>query len=444
MTSLQSSSARSTGAARTAKGGRTDAALRQDLATSRPLVPTATIGGALAAGGPLLVCLAVAVVGWFLTNAGGEGSPSGALRVGAHGWLAAHGSGVSVEGIRLTAIPLGLTLLCAWATWRVGHRVGESVSGHGPDATRIADGERDWTVPIASGLFTLGYAVVGVLACAVASTAASSPSPARVVLWSILVGGVAGMPAIALGSGRASIWLPVVPDAVRDVAQVAWRILRTWFAISLFALFAAFVLDFSTAANVVSQLHADAGAIALMALATAAVLPNAVLFSSSYVLGPGFAVGTGTTVSTSLVVLGPLPMFPLLAALPDQGPTPWWAGWLMVIPVVVAAVVAGRVQRDRPVLAWDRAAIRGCAGGITAGVVLAILTAFAGGAVGPGRMSAVGPYTFDVLLHAITSFGIGGVAGALLVCWWQRDGGDWLSGRLGAVRARLPRLPFRR
>lgn len=97
MTSLQSSSARSTGAARTAKGGRTDAALRQDLATSRPLVPTATIGGALAAGGPLLVCLAVAVVGWFLTNAGGEGSPSGALRVGAHGWLAAHGSGVSVE-----------------------------------------------------------------------------------------------------------------------------------------------------------------------------------------------------------------------------------------------------------------------------------------------------------------------------------------------------------
>lgn len=438
MTSLQSSSLRRTGAAR--GGGRTDADLRQDLATSRPLVPTATIGGAIAAGGPLLVCLAVAVVGWFLTDAGGEGSPSGALRVGAHGWLAAHGSTVAVEGIRITAIPLGLTLICAWATWRIGHRVGESVSGHGPDAGRIADGERDWTVPITAGLFTVGYAVVAVVTCAVAATAASSPSPSRVVLWSIVVAGAAGFPAIAFGSGRASIWLPAIPDTVRDVALVAWRILRVWFAISLVSLVVAFVLDFSTAANVVSQLHADAGAVLLMLVATAVVLPNAVLFSSSYLLGPGFTVGTGTTVSTSLVVLGPLPMFPLLAALPDQGPTPWWAGWLMVTPVLVAVVIAGRVQRDRPVLAWDRAAIRGCAGGIVAGVVLAALTAFAGGAVGPGRMSDVGPYTFDVLLHAITSFGIGGVVGALTVCWWQRDGGAWVGGRLGAVRARIPSL----
>ncbi|MCX6401780.1 MAG: DUF6350 family protein [Propionibacteriales bacterium] len=438
MTSLQSSSLRRTGAARGAK--RTDADLRQDLATSRPLVPTATIGGAIAAGGPLLVCLAVAVIGWFLTDAGGEGSPSGALRVGAHGWLAAHGSTVAVEGIRLTAIPLGLTLICAWATWRIGHRVGESVSGHGPDAGRIADGERDWTVPIAAGLFAVGYAVVGVVTCAVAATAATSPSPARVVLWSLLVAGAVGFPAIAFGSGRASIWLPAIPDTVRDVALVAWRILRMWFAISLVSLTVAFVLDFSTAANVVSQLHADAGAVLLMLVATAVVLPNAVLFSSSYLLGPGFTVGAGTTVSTSLVVIGPLPMFPLLAALPDQGPTPWWAGWLMLTPVLVAVVIAGRVQRERPVLAWDRAAIRGCAGGIAAGVVLAVLTAFAGGAVGPGRMSDVGPYTFDVLLHAITSFGIGGVAGALIVCWWQRDGGARVGSRLGAVRARIPFL----
>ena len=441
MTSLQSSPARrATG--RSGKGtARSDAELRHELATSRPLVPTATLGGALAAGGPLLVCMALAVVGWFLTDAGGEGSPSGALRVGAHGWLVAHGSTVAVEGIRITALPIGLTLLCAWTAWRVGHRVGESVSGHGPDAARIADGARDWTVPLAAGLFSVGYAVVGVLTAAVASTAASSPNPTRVVLWSLLIAGGVGGTAIAFGSGRAAIWLPVVPAAVRDSALVARRILGLWFAMSLVALAVAFVLDFSTAANVVSQLHADAGAITLMLLVTVLVLPNAVLFSSSYLLGPGFTVGTGTTVSTSVVVLGPLPMFPLLAALPDQGAQPWWTEWLMVTPVLLAAYVAGRVQRDRPVLAWDQAAIRGCAGGISAGVVLALLTVFAGGAVGPGRMADVGPYTFEVLLHAITSFGIGGVVGALLVCWWQRDGDGWVRSRLGAVRDRLPRRP---
>ncbi|NHA01679.1 hypothetical protein G5V59_23330 [Nocardioides sp. W3-2-3] len=257
------------------------------------------------------------------------------------------------------------------------------------------------------------------------------------MLWSVLLGGLVGGTGIAFGSGRAAIWLPVVPAGVRDAVLVAARILRLWAVISLAALAVAFVLDFSTAANVVSQSHADAGAVLLMILLTVGVLPNATLFSSAYLLGPGFTVGTGTTVSTSAVVLGPLPMFPLLAALPDQGAQPWWTEWLMLTPVLLAAYVAGRVQRDRPVLAWDQAAIRGCAGGITAGVGLAALTVLAGGAVGPGRMASVGPYTFEVLLHAITSFGIGGVLGALAVCWWQRDGDGWVRTRLSAIR--LPR-----
>jgi hypothetical protein len=438
MTSLQSPPERRSGPGRTRAS---DADLRRQLATTRPLVPTAGIGGVIAAGAPLLVCMAVAVVGWFLTDAGGEGAPGGALRVGAHGWLMAHGSTVAVEGIRITALPLGLTLLCAWVVWRVGHRVGESISGHGPDADRIADGARDLTVPYAAGLFTLTYAVVGVLTASVAATAASAPDPNRVVLWSVLIGLGVGGPAIAFGSGRAAIWLPLVPPAVRDVLLVARRILTRWALICLVALVAALVLDFSTAANVVSQLHADAGAVLLMTALTLLLLPNALLFGSAYLLGPGFTVGTGTTVSTSAVVLGPLPMFPLLAALPDQGSQPWWTDWLMLTPVLLAALVAGGVQRDRPVLAWDRAAIRGCAGGITAGVALALLTAFAGGAVGPGRMQDVGPYTVDVLLHAITSFGIGGVVGALLVCWWQRDSDGRVRGALRAVRARLPRRP---
>lgn len=437
MTSLQSSPVRRAGSG--SARSRSDADLRRDLATTRPLVPTASLGGAVAAGGPLLVCLAAAVVGWFLTDAGGAGTPSGALRVGGHAWLLAHGSTVAVEGVRISAMPLGLTLVCAWAVWRVGHRVGESISGHGPDADRIADGERDWTVPIAAGLFTVGYVVVAVVVCAVAATASSSPSPARVVLWSILLGGGVGGPAIAFGAGRAAIWLAQVPVAVADVASVARRILVAWSVVSAFALVVAFLADFSTAANVVSQLHADGGAVVLMLVLSVAVLPNATLFSSAYLLGPGFTVGTGTVVSTSTVVLGPLPMFPLLAALPDQGRGPGWAGWLMLTPVLVALVVAVRVQRQRPVLEWDRAAVRGCAGGISAGVALALVTAFAGGAVGPGRMADVGPYTFDVLLHSITSFGIGGVVGALVMCWWQRDGDERVGGRLRAVRDRLPR-----
>lgn len=412
MTSLQS--------APRSRTRRPEADVRRELSTRRPLVLTATLGGAVAAAAPLVVCLAVAVVGWFLTDAGGHGAPSGALRVGALGWLTAHGSGVTVEQARVTAMPLGLTLLCAWSVWRVGHRVGESVSGHGPGADRIADGERDWTVPIAAATFAAGYVLVAALTAAVAATPETAPSSERVVAWSLLLALVAGVPALARGSGRAAIWAPAVPASVRAAAAVCRAVLIGWLAVAAAALLAAFVADFSTAANIVSQLHADAGDTALLTVLTFLVLPNAALFSSSYLLGPGFAVGTGTVVSPGAVAIGPLPMFPLLAALPDAGPQPSWTGWLMATPVLVAAVATALTLRARPARTWEQAAVRGCGGGLLAGVLLGLVTAVAGGAVGPGRMRDVGPFAFDVLLHAVTAFGIGGLLGALAVTAWQR------------------------
>lgn len=419
MTSLQSPPARNSTPRRPVRA-RTDADVRRELTTRRPLVPTAVLGGAVAAGVTLAVCLAAAVIGWFLTDAGGHGSPSGALRIGGLGWLTAHGSGVTVEGVRIGAAPLGLTLLCAWSVWRVGHRVGEAVSGHGPDAGRIADGERDWTVPMAAVLFAVGYVVVATATLTLASTVESAPSGPRVVAVSALLSLGLGAPALARGSGRASIWVPAVPESLRNTGVVAREILLGWIVAAAAALVVAFVLDFSTAANVVSQLHADAGDTALLTLVTLLVLPNAVLFSSAYLLGPGFAVGSGTVVSPGAVVLGPLPMFPLLAALPDAGPTPGWTGWLMASPVVVAALATAVVQRQRPLRAWDQAAVRGCGGGIAAGLLLGLLTGVAGGAVGPGRMRDIGPFTFEVTLHAVTAFGIGGLLGALAMTWWQR------------------------
>lgn len=420
-----------------ARRDRSEADLRQDLATRRPLVATAVIGGAVAALAPLLVALAAGVVGWFLTDAGGEGTPRGALRVGAFAWLLAHGSGVGVEGARITAIPLGVTLLVAWSIWRVGHRVGESVSGHGPDAERIGDGARDWTVPLAGALFAVAYAVVGVLVCALSSTLGTAPSTPRVVAWSLLLCLVAGVPAIARGAGRAAVWVALVPPGVRVVGQVTRTLLLWWLALSTVALLVSFVLDFSTAANITSQLHAGGGDLVVLLAVSLAVLPNATLFSSSYLLGPGFSVGGGSLVSPTAVVLGPLPMFPLLAALPDGGPTPGWTPWLMATPVLVAFAAAARVHHRHPAAGLEQAALRGCAGGILGGLVLGLLSAAAGGAVGPGRMRDVGPDSFDVLLHSMASFGIAGLLGAIAMTWWQGRGAT----QVGELWARLP---FRR
>ena len=57
---------------------------------------------------------------------------------------------------------------------------------------------------------------------------------------------------------------------------------------------------------------------------------------------------------------------------------------------------------------------------MVAGVRARLLAGLAGGAVGPGRMRMVEPLASDVLVHAITSFGIGGLVGGLAMTWWQR------------------------
>ena len=98
-------------------------------------------------------------------------------------------------------------------------------------------------------------------------------------------------------------------------------------------------------------------------------------------------------------------MFPLLAALPDTGPTPGWTPALIGVPPLVAALGAMRAQRHHPTYRWEEGALHGCGGGMLAGLLFGILALLAGGAVGPGRMTDVGPLAGAVLVHAVTAFG---------------------------------------
>ncbi|HEY3480018.1 MAG TPA: DUF6350 family protein, partial [Streptomyces sp.] len=69
--------------------------------------------------------------------------------------------------------------------------------------------------------------------------------------------------------------------------------------------------------------------------------------------------------------------------------------------------------RRYPTSRWDEAALRGAGAGLLCAVGFAVLAALSGGAVGPGRMADVGPFAFQVLLHGVATFGVGGLVGAL-------------------------------
>jgi hypothetical protein len=148
--------------------------------------------------------------------------------------------------------------------------------------------------------------------------------------------------------------------------------------------------------------------------------PNAALLGSAYLLGPGFAFGTGTTVTPTAVTLGAVPAFPILAALPSDGPTPGWLVGLLVVPAVCAAVGTVVSRRDGEPLPYDLAAIRGAGTGFAAGVLITVAIGLAGGPLGTGRLSEIGAPLAEVLMFATGIMGLGGLIGGMAQAWRQR------------------------
>ena len=72
----------------------------------RPLTVTAAIAAAGAAGTTLVTFMGLAVIGWFLADAGAHGQTTDALRVGADVWLVGHGAQLTASGVPLGIVPL--------------------------------------------------------------------------------------------------------------------------------------------------------------------------------------------------------------------------------------------------------------------------------------------------------------------------------------------------
>jgi hypothetical protein len=180
------------------------------------------------------------------------------------------------------------------------------------------------------------------------------------------------------------------------------------------------LMDLGPGANVLARLHiAPAGGL-LYALVVVAVVPNAALLGAAYLVGPGFMLGTGTVVSPTAVALGPLPAFPLLVAVPEEG---LWEGWvwgLAAVPVLVGALAALLSLRRHPEARYELGVLRGAVVGVLSGALLGGCTALAGGSVGPGRMADVGAFAAETTLFAVAAMGVGGLAAGLLATWWHR------------------------
>lgn len=386
-------------------------------------VATALTAGVAAAGSTLLLAVGVALTGWFAADAGRYGDTRDAVRVGADAWLLAHGAGLGLDTVTVTIAPLALTLLSGFAVFRAAARAA-SVAGL---TGRPSDLRPALTC---AGVLATGYGLVAMVTAVLAAHPAAEPDLLRALLGGFLLGLVAGGAGVAAGSRQGRVLLGGLPDGARAVLLAGAASVLAVLTAAAALVAGALVADFGTAATVLSRLHLDGAAGLMFTLVGVGFVPNAVLLAVGYLLGPGFVVGTGTVVSPSLVALGPVPAFPLLAALPGDGATPDWAGALVGVPVLLTVAATALAFRVLPTDRVEHGALRGLAGGLLAALALTCLVALAGGAAGPGRMSEVGAPVGTTLLAAVVSCGGGGLlGGGLGACWRRPPGTGTYEGR---------------
>lgn len=382
------------------------ATMTSSRAGEEPKVPRPVLlGAALAAGasalGGALVCSALAVTGWI---AGDGGSVPGALRVGIDAWLLGHKAPMAVPGGSIGMAPLGLTLLFAVVSWRAGQWMTRTCAVY-----RIRD-----AVTAMVG-FTGTYGGIGLLLALVGRAGDWGPAPGSALLACAAVAFVGGGAGVVQASGLGSRAWARFPEEARAALVGGLAGLLALLAGGSLVLVGSLALHGSRMVSLGGSLGAGMVGGVLVTLACLAYVPNAVILTVSYVSGPGFVLGTGTTVTLTDVQLGRLPAFPLLAGLPGEGVPPAPVLGLMIVPLAAGAVAGVVAVRRYPVFGPDLSALRGALAGVAGGIGIGALAAISGGSIGPGRLGQAGPLWWQVGLTCLVSMAIAGAGAALIL-----------------------------
>jgi hypothetical protein len=212
---------------------------------------------------------------------------------------------------------------------------------------------------------------------------------------------------------RRTLWRRLPPRAQRLLPATA-AVLGVLLAGGAFVAGASFVLHAGRATALASATDPGfVGGLALFATGLALV-PNAALWGSAWLAGPGFAVGVGTAVGPFGTTVGAVPALPLLAALPSGAPPTWLGVVGLLVPVGAGA--AGGVLLARTLRGGARsAAVEGLGLGPCVGLAGALLAWLSGGPLGGGRLSVVGPSWWQVGLALTVEVGVAAAAAAAVV-----------------------------
>ena len=216
--------------------------------------------------------------------------------------------------------------------------------------------------------------------------------------------------------GRLSAWfhrLPTTPrltivTALRGGAAAAAAVV----AAAALVTTAALVGSYAKIITLYESLHGEVlGGIAIT-IGQLALIPNAVIWSASWLVGPGFAIGTGSLVSPLGTQLGPVPALPMLGALPSGQLAFGFVG--LAVPIAVGFLVGAALgPRLRARLDGGPLLLAGIGAGVVGGVLLGLLAWASAGSAGPGRLEHVGPDPWAVGICAAIELAIACTLGML-------------------------------
>ena len=211
-------------------------------------------------------------------------------------------------------------------------------------------------------------------------------------------------------------WINDWPTPVRDVLTTALRggaaAAASVVGLAAIVTAVAILVSYAQIITLYEGLHTEVLGGAAITLGQLSLLPNLVIYTASWLVGPGFALGTGSAVSPLATALGPIPAIPVLGALPPGELAFGFVGLLapVVVGFLVGAILGPGARRR---LDGRGLAIAGIGIGLVGGVILGLLAWASMGAAGPGRLQDVGPNPLAVGGWAALEIGVAALFGLI-------------------------------
>ncbi|GAB3518537.1 cell division protein PerM [Arthrobacter monumenti] len=392
------------------------------------------------------ILILLPLVAVWLTDGFADRSFDSLARLGGHAWLLIHGVPLDLQlaagttsrdmitGV-ISLTPLGLTLIPFLLAWRAGRRL-----------ARASYTDQLWQAGLGA---LIVYAAVGAGTGFITESVQVSTSLAQAALIPLIPAGAgliigarreAGSWARLIGVDAAE-WIATTSQHSRWAGSYVWTVVRaaylalmTGVALAALLMTVSIGLHWSDIVTVYEGLAPGIVGGAVLTVVELGLLTNFVFWTFSWASGAGFALGEGSLISPLVTQVGPLPAYPVFAALPT-GELAFGLAALL-IPVVGGLLAGWWFLREgenhfdewleiKIHARWFTAAVStlvlGIAIGVIAGLMAAVATWISRGSIAIGRFTEIGPDPWMTALWVGAEVAVGVVLGYALAPLFERD-----------------------